>query len=194
MKHSLHASPNTKYFYFTYHTKRASLLAHMVKNLPAMQKTWIWSLGWDDPLEEDMVTHSNILAWRIPMNRWAWQATVHRGHKELDMTEWLNTHITQHYPKKKKKERKSQTKITSIIKHLFPSVFSLAVINITIYLVNWSKKPRGILCFPSLQSYFVFHIQLNIKYYLIYEQTFRTVFTRSFILIFYCLTLSPCDL
>ena len=38
----------------------------MVKNLPAMQKTWVWSLCWEDPLEEGMATHSGILAWRIP--------------------------------------------------------------------------------------------------------------------------------
>ena len=37
----------------------------MVKNLPAMQETWVPSLGWEDPLEEEMATHSNILAWRI---------------------------------------------------------------------------------------------------------------------------------
>ena len=49
----------------------------MVKNLPAMQKTWVPSLGWEDPLEEGMATHSSILAWRIPMDRRAWQATVH---------------------------------------------------------------------------------------------------------------------
>ena len=41
-------------------------MAHQVKNPPAMQKTWVLSLGWDDPLEEGMSTHSNILAWRIP--------------------------------------------------------------------------------------------------------------------------------
>ena len=40
-------------------------MAHQVKNPPAMQKTWILSLGRDDPLEEGMSTHSNILAWRI---------------------------------------------------------------------------------------------------------------------------------
>ena len=38
----------------------------MVKNLPVMQETWVWSLGWEGPLEEDMATHSSILAWRIP--------------------------------------------------------------------------------------------------------------------------------
>ena len=49
----------------------------MVKNLPAMQETWVKSLGWEDPLEEDMATHSRILVWRIRMDRGAWQATVH---------------------------------------------------------------------------------------------------------------------
>ena len=44
----------------------ASLVAHMVKNLPAMQDTWVRPLGWEDPLEEGMATHSSILAWRIP--------------------------------------------------------------------------------------------------------------------------------
>ena len=38
----------------------------VVKNLPAVQETWVQSLGWDDPLEEGMATHSSMLAWRIP--------------------------------------------------------------------------------------------------------------------------------
>ena len=56
----------------------ASLVAQMVKNPPAMQETWVQSLGWEDPLEEDMATYSSILDWRIPMNRGAWGATMHR--------------------------------------------------------------------------------------------------------------------
>ena len=44
----------------------ASLAAQMVKNPPAMQETWIRPLGWEDPLEEGMATHSSVLAWRIP--------------------------------------------------------------------------------------------------------------------------------
>ena len=48
----------------------------MVKNPPAMQETWVRSLGWKDPLEEGIATHSSILAWRIPMDRGAWQASV----------------------------------------------------------------------------------------------------------------------
>ena len=55
----------------------ASLVAQLVKNLPAMLETWVRSLVWEDPLEEGMVTHCNILAWRIPMYRGAWQAAVH---------------------------------------------------------------------------------------------------------------------
>ena len=55
----------------------ASLMAQMVKNLPAVQETWVRSLSWEDPLEEGMAVHSSILAWRIPMDRGAWQATVH---------------------------------------------------------------------------------------------------------------------
>jgi len=44
----------------------ASLLVQMVKNLPAMQEIQVQSLGWEDPLEKGMATHSSILAWRIP--------------------------------------------------------------------------------------------------------------------------------
>ena len=52
-------------------------MAQMVKNLPAMWKTWIQPLGWEDPLGEGMATHSSIPAWRIPMDRGAWRAAVH---------------------------------------------------------------------------------------------------------------------
>ena len=44
----------------------ASLVAQMVKNLPAIRETQVWSLGWEDPPEKGMATHSSILAWRIP--------------------------------------------------------------------------------------------------------------------------------
>ena len=45
---------------------RASLVAKMVKNLPAMKKTLVWFLGWEEPLEKGMATYASILAWRIP--------------------------------------------------------------------------------------------------------------------------------
>ena len=55
---------------------RASLVAQTVKNPPAMRETWVQSLDQEDPLEEEMATHSSILAWRITMDRGAWRATV----------------------------------------------------------------------------------------------------------------------
>ena len=52
----------------------ASLVAQLVKNLPAMQETWVRSLGWEDSLEEGVAVFSSVLAWRISMNRGAWWA------------------------------------------------------------------------------------------------------------------------
>ena len=56
-------------------------MAQIVKNSPAMWETWVLSLGWEDPVEEGMATHSSILAWRIPMDREARWATVHGAAK-----------------------------------------------------------------------------------------------------------------
>ena len=60
-----------------------------------MQKTWVLSLGWKDPLEKEMATHSSILAGENPTDRGAWQATFHGVTKELDATVLLNTHTPQ---------------------------------------------------------------------------------------------------
>ena len=61
-------------------------MAQTIKNLPAMQETWVQSLGWEDPLEKGMSTHSSILAWRIP---WTESLVGYSswGHKESDTTE-----------------------------------------------------------------------------------------------------------
>ena len=56
----------------------------MGKNLPAMQETWVRFLGWEDPLEKKMATHSSILAWRIP---WIEESGSPWGHKGFDTTE-----------------------------------------------------------------------------------------------------------
>ena len=63
----------------------ASLVAQSVKNLPAMQETWVQSLGPEDPLQKEMATHSSILAWKIPMDRGAWWVQS-MGSQELDTT------------------------------------------------------------------------------------------------------------
>jgi len=60
----------------------ASLVAQTVKNLLAMWETWVRSLGWEDPLEESMVTHSSILAWRIVM--------------EPGWLQWMGSHRVEH--------------------------------------------------------------------------------------------------
>ena len=64
--------------WFSTHLNPASLVTQTVKNPPAMRETWVQSLGWEDPLEEGMETHFSVPAWRIPMDRGAWLATVHR--------------------------------------------------------------------------------------------------------------------
>ena len=61
----------------------ASLVAQLVKNLSAMQETWVLSLDWEDHLEEGLAIHSGFLAWRTPMARGAQWATVHGVTKSL---------------------------------------------------------------------------------------------------------------
>ena len=65
--------------------RMASLIAQSIKNLPKIQETWVQFLGWEDPLEKEMATHSSILAWRIP-----WSEEPGRlqsmGLQESDMT------------------------------------------------------------------------------------------------------------
>ena len=74
----------------------ASQVAQTVKNPPAVQETWVQSLGWEDPLEKGTATHSSTLAWRIP-----WTGEPGRpspwDHKESDMTERFSLSLS-HMP------------------------------------------------------------------------------------------------
>ena len=70
----------------------ASLVAQLVKNPPAMQETWVRSLGWEDPLEEGKATHSSILAWRIP------RTVVHGVTKSWTWVNDFNFHYGSHSP------------------------------------------------------------------------------------------------
>ena len=63
----------------------------MVKNLPAMQETWVQSLGWEDALQKGMAKYSSTLAWRIPMDKRSLAGYRPWGHKESDLTEQLST-------------------------------------------------------------------------------------------------------
>ena len=74
----------------------ASLVAQLVKNLPAVQEMWVWFLDQEDPLEKEMATHSTILAWEIP---WTEESggLQSMGWQELDTTWWLNHHQPPHH-------------------------------------------------------------------------------------------------
>ena len=71
LTHSMWVSINPSYYW-------DSLVAQMVKHLPTMWETWVWSLGWEDPLEKEMATHSSILAWKVP---WTPQSMGLQRHK-----------------------------------------------------------------------------------------------------------------
>ena len=78
------------YIFFCIYQMKASLVAQIVKNLPAMQETWVWSLGWEDPWRRSWQPNSSILAWRTP---WTEKPGGYSpcSHKELDMIELLST-------------------------------------------------------------------------------------------------------
>ena len=73
-------------FFFFFFMQISSLIAQSVKSLTAMQETWVQFLGWEDPLDKEMATHSSVLAWRIP-----WKEEPGRlqsmGSQESDTTE-----------------------------------------------------------------------------------------------------------
>ena len=109
----------------------ASLVAQLVKNPPAMWETWFQSLGWEDPLEKGMASHSSILAWRIPMDRGAWWAYSPWGCKERDTTEQLSTQSMQfeawlserrHISEGLRIIREFQGIIRSVFRHLCPLI------------------------------------------------------------------------
>ena len=83
------------------------LVAQLVKNLPAMQETWVRSLGWEDPLDKQTAIHSSILDWRIP------RTVKSMGHKESDTTERLSLSLACLPP--------SQGSLEKTHAHLFPS-------------------------------------------------------------------------
>ena len=84
-----------------YILQRASQMAQIVKNLPTMQKTQVWSLGWENPLKKRMATQSSILAWRIPTDWGTWWVTIHGVTKSRTWLRELTCphHISQNWGK-----------------------------------------------------------------------------------------------
>ena len=90
-----------------------SLVAQTVENLPATQETLVQSLGQEDPLEKGMVTHSSILAWRIP---WTKELEGHSpwGRKESDTTELLTLWLIHHVAVRQKPTQHCKAIILSL--------------------------------------------------------------------------------
>ena len=106
----------------------ASLVTQMVKNPPAMKETWVWSLGWEDPLEEGMATHSSILTWRIPWTEdpGGLQSMGCMGSEELDMTEQQTLSFFHFLILPKTSHDKSYYTLSIIILGYFKIQFTLA--------------------------------------------------------------------
>ena len=81
--------------YIYAHTHGASLVSHTVKTLPVMWDTWVRSLGWEDPLEKGMATHSSILTWRIPQTEEA-GGLQSMGSQRVGHDQATNTHTHTH--------------------------------------------------------------------------------------------------
>ena len=99
------------FIFFTW----AYLVAQKLKLLPAMRETWVRSLGWEDPLEKEMATHSSIFSWRIPWTE-APGGLQSTGHKESNTTERLHftfmflTHMNGFDKNTKRKDKVSHYK------------------------------------------------------------------------------------
>ena len=99
----------------------ASLVAQKIKNLPSVQETQVWSLGWEDPLQKGMATHSSILTWRIPwteepggLQSMGWQRVRHDWATTLSLKRYLGeffTHLSIWYLSKAIRVEKSWTQL-----------------------------------------------------------------------------------
>ena len=129
----------------------ASLMAQLVKNPPAMRETWVWYLGWGDPLEKGKATHSSILAWRIPWIYSPW------GHKKSDTTEQLSLWISS-------TEVELITQFMTHFPHRSlqgPLWFQVCVCVFTFVLISCFHSPTFATCFSQF-SYYVEYTCVNL--------------------------------
>ena len=131
------------------HTSYWASLAQIVKNLPAMQDTWVQSQGWKDPLEKGMATHSSILAWRIP---WTEEpGRLQSMGSQRVRHDWATKTFTLHKDIQLEREVYSFSWSTFWSKKVFFKMFSLW----RLFVENaWA-------CAPT-------HMQINICTYIIY--------------------------
>ena len=132
----------------------ASLVAQLVKNLPAMQETWVWSLGWRDPLKKGKATHSSILGGEFQGLDSPW------GHKESDMTEWLSLPQVQSLGWEDSLEKGMATHSS-----------------ILAWRILWTEKPEGL---QSMGSQTVGHDWATNTHTCIYTHIYMFINTRMF--------------
>ena len=137
-------------------------MAQLLNNPPEMWETWVWSLGWEDPLEKGRATHSSILAWRIP-----W--TVQSVGLQRVRHDWVTFHFTPHTYTQMHKIRTKQKHaftliLVNLIKYLWVhSSFSTPISCIICNLSNSKKKTKNKKQKPSSQY-------LSYTYFLIYHK------------------------
>ena len=91
------SNPSLPYLHWQVVTlPQAFLTAQLVKNLPAVWETWVQSLGWEDPLEKEMATHSSVLAWRIP---WMEEPGGLQSMESQKSQTWLSNFTSLHFTK-----------------------------------------------------------------------------------------------
>ena len=97
---------------------RVSLVAHMAKNLPTIQETRVWSLGWEDPLEKRMAAHSSILAWRIPQTEEPGGLQSMRSQSRAWLSDWHTKAICNISCSLQKRMHQSIIQILLVFAHL----------------------------------------------------------------------------
>ena len=120
---------------------QVSLVAQMVKSVPAMQETWVQSLGWEDPLEEEMAIHSSILVWKIPWmeepGRLQSMGSQRVGHNWVINTLFIISQLVKNLPAMQETWVQSLSQQVPLEKDMSTHSSFLA------WEIPWTEKPGG---------------------------------------------------